>query len=210
MKKGKNLLIVFIVILLSSCTCKDEEYDYGVECRLFYVSDSYPRNTNKANIDDFRMICINYMLIYNTSKEYFLPIRNRGLTLDSLYCSGIIAFINKKPIETWFSTNIDWEGVVLKPHDSIDARLYIPERLLDSVNVNKGVSLTQFMDMLEVEYKKCLSDTVYSALEIPHIQFTKNDSIAYSSQDETVIYKYSKSNELISTKVFSTASRRRR
>lgn len=100
MKKGKNLLIVFIVILLSSCTCKDEEYDYGVECRLFYVSDSYPRNTNKANIDDFRMIRINYMLINNTSKEYFLPIRNRGLTLDSLSC--IFHTLGKKPlIDEW-------------------------------------------------------------------------------------------------------------
>ncbi len=178
---------IFILFLFSNCINNGAETDKGVECRLYWISDSYPIETESAEKDDFRMISLHYIIINNTKKEFFLPI-NGSISLDKVdtaYCSEIIASIDKKPIDTWFLTDIRWCSI-LKSGDSIRANLKIPEGRLEQVNIKKNIRLESLLSILELKYSECLSDTIYSTKPIPQLHFTKNDTIAIHYKDTVV------------------------
>jgi hypothetical protein len=188
--KNKYIIIaIFSIFLFSNCINNGVETDKGVECRLYWISDSYPIETESAEEDDFRMISLHYIIVNNTKKEFFLPI-NRSISLDMIdtaYCSEMIASIDKKPIDTWFSTDIRWRNI-LKSGDSIHANLKIPEGRLEHVNIKKSIRLDCLLNCLELKYSKCLSDTIFSTKPIPQLHFTNNDTIAIHYRD-TVIKK---------------------
>ena len=187
--ENSNKFLTFLAFLfLYSCINQNAVLNKGVECRLYWVGDSYPLNTQNADMSDYRMISLHYIIINNSLENYYLPIKNKGLTEDSICCSKMIAFIDKKPIETWFSTDVGWNGI-LKHSDSIHAKLIIPERILESANVNRLIILTEFLDRFELKYDRCLSDSIYSTFSIPLLKFTMNDSIALHYKDHDKIIR---------------------
>ena len=186
MERINNAIIVsgIILLFLSGCIEKTTETNKGVECRLYWVGDS----KDADGCCDYRQISLHYMIINNTTEEYFLPIkRSIPINEDSVYCSRMIATINKKPIDTWFETDTRWNGI-LKPADSIRASLKIPERLLDSANVSKNIKITELLEQIEVKYIKCLSDTIFSSKPIPLLNFIQNDTVAFQTRDNEMNY----------------------
>ena len=181
------IVSVFILYLFSDCVNNGTETDKRVECRLCWISDSYPIEAESVEEDDFRMIILHYIIKNNTEKEYFLPIK-KSIShdeVDATYCSEMIATIDKKQIDTWFSTDIRWH-YILKPHDSIRANLKITEGRLENANVKKIIRLKDLLGDLELNYYKCLSDTIYSSHPIPLLYFTINDTIAIHYRDSIV------------------------
>ena len=184
MKRIYNAIIVSGIILffLSGCMEETKGTDKGVECRLYWIDDS----KDADGCCDYRLISLHYIIINNTTEEYFLPIKSCiPLKGDSAYCSRMIATINKKPIDTWFETDTRWNSV-LKPADSIRASLKIPERLLDSANVSKSINSTELLGLIDVNYIKCLSDTSFCSKPIPPLIFTKNDTIAIPTLENKI------------------------
>ena len=182
-KRNKFVVPVLLLFLLSNCVgrntgeLKNAETDKGVECRLYYIEDSYQKTTEEAKQYDWRGITLNYVIINNTKKEYFLPIKSATHREDSMYGSEMRAYINKRPIHTWFSTNTNWKGV-LKPGDSIRANLKIEQWMLEENNIDKRIRLLDLISMFEITYNCSPSDTIYSKLPMPPLHFTKNDSVA--------------------------------
>ena len=181
-KRGKFVVPVLLLLLLSNCTVrntgevKNADTDKGVECRLYYIGDSYPKATEEAEEDDWRSISLNYLIINNTRRDFFLPIKNATHREDSMYASEMRAYINKKPIRTWFSTNTNWKGI-LKPGDSIRADLKIEQWVLEKNSIDKRINLLDLLSMFEMAYNWCPSDTIYSKLPMPPLHFTRNDSV---------------------------------
>lgn len=181
--KQRNILF-FILFLLFFVDCSNinTNMDKGVECRLYWASDTYPEEIEEAKESDTRFIRLHYLIINNMQKECFLPIKR---TNDSLCCSEICAYIDNNPIYTWFSADTRWKGI-LKPNDSIHAELKIPEWVLDSARINKKVKLPQLLYLLNLKYNRCLSDSIFSSSKIPRLSFTKNDTIAVHYKDTTI------------------------
>ena len=174
----------FVLYFFYNCVNNEKKTDKGVECRLYWIGDSYPLNTSNAGKNDFRMISLHYLIINNSSEDYYLPIK-RGIPYDkekSTVLSEISVTIDKEPIDTWFSTDIRWNGI-LKHGDSIHANLKIPERLLD----NKRIELMNLLSTLELNYKMNIADTINSDYKIPLLVFTKNDTIAIHYRDTIVV-----------------------
>lgn len=182
----KIVIIVSVLFLFPNCVNSEKETDNGVECRLYWIGDSYPQKTENMNENEFRMISLHYIIINNTLEEYFLPIK-KSISydkVDSEYSSEMIASIDKKYIDTWFSADVRWNSI-LKPGDSIRANLKIPERILD----NKKMELLDLLHKLELKYIRRLSDTVYNTYKIPQLYFTNNDTIAIHYKDTMAIFK---------------------
>lgn len=181
-----NIYIVLFLSLLSNCGDRNTNNDKEkmVECRLYWISDTYPKETDNTKSTDMRFIRLHYLIINNMKYEVFLPIE--GLIHsegDITICSKMCAYINNRPIYTWFSTDTRWKGV-LKPNDSIHAELKIPEWILDSAKVNKKIDLLELIKVFEVRYNRCLSDTIYSSLPISQLYFTYNDTLAIHYKDK--------------------------
>lgn len=177
--ENKNAIVIsmFFLFLLVDCSSNNVKKDNVVECRLFWVSDTYPEEVENAEGDDIRFIRLHYLIINNMSEDCFLPIRRTiAFGDDSLYCSTICAYIDNKPINTWFSVDTRWNGL-LKSNDSVHAELKISEWVLDSAKVDKRIQLAELLKMLDVRYTQCISDTIFSS-HIPQLYFTKNDTIA--------------------------------
>lgn len=181
------LVSIYLLCLFLSCTSIDSEIDKGVECRLYWISDLYPRNITDTLETDFRMISLNYLIINHTVEDCFLPIRQSSLhdKIDTVYKSEIITTINKRTIDTWFSVDTRWDGI-LKPNDSIRANLKIPEGRLIRINVKKDIRLKKLIEILELKYSRNISDTIYSNKPIPQLRFTINDTIAIHYRDTMV------------------------
>jgi hypothetical protein len=163
---------------LSACNESIIEKNKNVECRLYWIGDSYPEKVESIAPDAFRIIKFHYLIINNTSDTYFLPIRNNRVAIDNeKFCSEVLASIDNKPITTLLYTDTRWKGV-LKPQDSIYTEFKIPEWVLDSAGVNKRIKLQELIKTLKMEYNSCKSDTIYSKFSIPDLLFTKNDTIA--------------------------------
>ena len=176
---------ILFVFLMSNCGDKKTSTDKVVECRLYWISDTYPKKTANAKDLDTRMISLHYLIINNMVDECFLPIKNTICSgEDSIYCSEMCAYIDNKPIYTWFSADTRWKGV-LKQNDSIHAELKIPEWILDSAKVNRKIALVELMKAFNLSYNKCLSDTIHSPFPIPQLFFTYNDTIAIHHRDST-------------------------
>ncbi len=186
--ENKYVIVISMsfLFLLVGCSSRNVKMDKVVECRLFGISDTYPKEVEKAERDDMRFIRLHYLIINNMSEECFVPIR-RSIAYgdDSLYCSTICAYIDNKPINTWFSTDTRWDGL-LKPKDSVRAELKISEWILDSAKVDKRILLAELLKMLDVRYTQCNSDTIFSS-HIPQLYFTKNDTIAIHYKDSTFL-----------------------
>ncbi len=181
------IISAFTLCFLTNCGDRDTSIGKDVECCLYWVSDTYPIETKYAKEHEMRFISMHFIIINNASESYFLPINNCGsISIDSMFCSKISASIGEKPLYTWFSIDNRWDGI-LKPADSIRASLKIPERLLDSVRVDRRIRLTELLDMLDIRYDRCLSDTVYSTFPISQLRFTKNDSIVVRYRDTIYI-----------------------
>lgn len=193
MKRSKTIVIVsiFSLILFTNCISTETRPDNLVECRLFWIGDSYPKDIGSVGEDDFRMIQLHYIVINKTKKDLFLPIKKSMShdNIDTAYCSKIIATINKKPIDIWFSADTRWRGV-LKPNDSIRVDIKIPEGRMERANVNKYIQIEDLLKGLETNYIRCLSDTIFSTHPIPQLRFTINDKIAIHYKD-TIIRKQS-------------------
>ena len=177
--KQRNIgITILFLFFLVDCSNINTNVDKVVECRLYWASDTYPQEIEEAKESDTRFIRIHYLIINNMQEECFLPIKRTSVFKDdSLYCSEICANIDNKPIYSWFSTDIRWKGT-LKPNDSIHAELKIPEWILDSAKINKKIPLPKLLNLLNLKYYRCLSDTFFSSLRIPKLSFTKNDTMA--------------------------------
>ena len=174
----KFVLFLFLLYNLSACNESIIEKNKNVECRLYWIGDSYPEKVESIAPDAFRIIKFRYLIINNTSDTYFLPIRNNRVAIDNeKFCSEVLASIDNKPITTLLYTDTRWKGV-LKPQDSIYTEFKIPEWVLDSAGVNKRIKLQELIKTLKMEYNSCKSDTIYSKYSIPDLLFTKNDTIA--------------------------------
>ena len=174
----KFVLFLFLLYNLSACNESIIEKNKNVECRLYWIGDSYPEKVESIAPDAFRIIKFHYLIINNTSDTYFLPIRNNRVAIDNeKYCSEVLASIDNKPITTLLYTDTRWKGV-LKPQDSIYTEFKIPEWVLDSAGVNKRIKLQELIKTLKMEYNSCKSDTIYSKFSIADLLFTKNDTIA--------------------------------
>jgi len=185
------IIIAFVLCLFSCCTNNEIETDNGVECRLYWIGDSFSQEMKETEKDDYRIISLHYLIINNTTKEFFLPIK-RSISydkIDTAYNSKIIVTIGKRSIDAWFSTDIRWNGL-LKPKDSLHANLKIPEWVLDSTKTNKIIAPTELYKVLKIRYDRCFSDTVYSHFPIPQLSFTINDTIAIHYRD--TIYRLNK------------------
>ena len=85
--ENSNKFLTFLAFLfLYSCINQNAVLNKGVECRLYWVGDSYPLNTQNADMNDYRMISLHYIIINNSLENYYLPIKNKGLTEDSICC----------------------------------------------------------------------------------------------------------------------------
>lgn len=177
------VLSVLFLSLMSNCDNRSTNTDKVVEFRLYWISDTYPKKTENAKETDMRFIRLHYLIINNTTDECFLPIKSID---NPMFCSEILAYIDNKPIPSWLSTDIRWKGK-LKPNDSIFAELKIPEWVLDSAKVNKRIVLTELLRIIDVRYKRCISDTIFSPTPIPQLSFTKNDTIAIHYRDTTTL-----------------------
>lgn len=190
-KNSKSIIKYFVCAfgLLSGCTNIQPEANKGVECRLYKISDSFPYEMKDTLASDcnFRIISLEYFIINNTPEDYFIPFRCSTLynNIDTAYQSAVIATIQKKAIDTWFSTDIRWNGI-LHPKDSIRANLKITEGRLIHANIKKDIDLRNLMGSLEVRYSKCIADTIYSTKPIPNLRFTINDTIAIHYRDTRV------------------------
>ena len=174
----KFVLFLFLLYNLSACNESIIEKNKNVECRLYWIGDSYPEKVESIAPDAFRIIKFHYLIINNTSDTYFLPIRNNRVAIDNeKFCSEVLASIDNKPITTLLYTDTRWKGV-LKPQDSIYTEFKIPEWVLDSAGVNKRIKLQELIKTLKMEYNSCKSDTIYSKFSIADLLFTKNDTIA--------------------------------
>lgn len=184
------MVSVYVLCLFYSCTTLNSETGRGVECRLYWIGDSYPQDIKDTLEADYRMISLNYLIINNTTEEYFLPIKRRisNEKIDSAYQSAVVATINNKAIDTWFSADTRWYGI-LKPNDSIRAYLKIPEGRLTRVNIKKDIGLKKLIEMLELRYSKCSSDTIYSSKPIPQLRFSKNDTITIHYRDTIIKWR---------------------
>ena len=200
MKRSNTSVIVFIfsLILFTNCIGTEIGADNYVECRLFWIGDSYPKDIGSVGEDDFRMIQLHYIIINNTKREWFLPIQKSISydNIDTAFCSKIIATIDRKPIDIWFSADTRWRDV-LKPNDSIRVDIKIPEWRMEQANINKNILIEDILEGLETNYIRCLSDTIFSTHPIPQLRFTINDKIAINYKD-TIIKK--QSIEIIGTK----------
>lgn len=177
--------IYSLLLLFSLSNCRDRSIgiDQMVECRLYWIEDTYPKDVGKITEKDMRLVCLHYIIINNTKENVFLPVKRfTSFEDDTTYCSRMRAYINNKPIPTWFSPDVRWNGI-LKPNDSIRAVLNIPEWVLDSAKLSKRIVLTELLKMLKVRYDRCLSDTAIFGSRIPQLLFTENDTIAIYYRD---------------------------
>ena len=188
--ESKCVIIVYSILFLfflSNCGNRNSvEQDGVVECRLYWISDTYPRDVDNTDENEMRFIRLHYLIINNTNDECFLPIEKAlHFKGDSLFSSGMCASIDKTKIHTWFSTDTRWKGF-LKPRDSIHAELKIPEWILDSAKIDKRIALVKLLKGLDIQYVKRLSDKRFSSLSIPQVYFTYNDTIAIYYRDSTL------------------------
>ena len=61
--ENSNKFLTFLAFLfLYSCINQNAVLNKGVECRLYWVGDSYPLNTQNADMNDYRMISLHYII----------------------------------------------------------------------------------------------------------------------------------------------------
>ena len=180
-----SIFTILLLLLCSNCGERNGSVGKKVECRLYWISDTYPKEMGNIKDIDMRYIRLHYLIINKTTDVYFLPIKKTiRFDNDSAYCSEMCAYIDNKPIVTWFSADTRWNGI-LKPYDSIHAEIKIPEWVLDSTKVNSKITLMELLKDFKVRYNGCPSDTIYSSFPIPQLYFTVNDTIAIHYRDST-------------------------
>jgi hypothetical protein len=84
----KFVLFLFLLYNLSACNESIIEKNKNVECRLYWIGDSYPEKVESIAPDAFRIIKFHYLIINNTSDTYFLPIRNNRVAIDNETIKG--------------------------------------------------------------------------------------------------------------------------
>ena len=188
-----KFLLKFLILFLSfvwtiySCSYKDINMEKdSVECRLYWVGDTYPQDSMEEEVC-VRIISLHYLFINNTKHDVFLPIASSTNSEHSAFCSILKLYIKGKETETIFYPDYSgWKKGIIGPADSIHGELLIPERLLDSLNIDKYINLKELLDNIHIKYQICPFDSIFSKLPITDLIFTRNDTVAFFYADTPI------------------------